>query len=96
MAVFVYVYVCLCECVCLNVCVRACVLETWRLAYSVCSAYYERENRKIRDLNYLERSVRKKGEGGPEKHRVKGGGGGGVWRKSENAGMLSRLKPPGR
>ena len=41
-------------CVCPLICLRVCVLKTWRLAYSVCSAYYEREDRKIRDLNYLE------------------------------------------
>lgn len=38
------------------------VQETWPLAYGVCSAYYEGNSRKIRDLNYLE-SARKKGEG---------------------------------
>lgn len=36
-------------------------VQTWRLAYSVCTAYYGRENCKIRDLNYLE-SARKKRE----------------------------------
>lgn len=37
------------------------MLQTWRLAYSVCRAYYERENRKIRDLNYLERARGRRG-----------------------------------